>query len=224
MAHPQQLGFFSALAHFYPDKFSNTRAIEVGSLDINGGIRQLFSNCNYTGFDMQLGPGVDVCTPGQLIELPTGSVETLVSGECFEHNPYWVETFANMLRMSSSTALVAFTCATTGRHEHGTARANHSLLSASECWNYYRNLDTDDFRDCFPLERWFAAYQFFCCPQTFDLYFYGLRGGDTPEEVVSRFVNVLPRMEKMLQDTSDTVRIGYWTSGSGWQTRVDWRL
>ena len=29
---------------------------------------------------------------GQLVGLPTGHFDTLVSAECFEHNPFWVET------------------------------------------------------------------------------------------------------------------------------------
>ena len=38
-----------------------TRVIELGSLNVNGGLRHLFPpECDYIGVDLQPGPGVDV--------------------------------------------------------------------------------------------------------------------------------------------------------------------
>jgi len=117
------------------------------------------------------------------VGLPTGHFDTLVSAECFEHNPFWVETFANMLRMTRPGGLVAFSCASTGRPEHGTARTSPNLspLTHAQGWDYYRNLDADDFMNTFHLQGWFDYFHFLYCPRMFDLYFYGFRKGGTQE-------------------------------------------
>lgn len=70
------------------------------------------------------GPGVDIVCPGHEADSPTGHFDTMVSAECFEHNPFWVETFSNMLRMTLPGGLVAVSVATTGRGEHGTPRTS----------------------------------------------------------------------------------------------------
>ena len=97
MAHIQQFQFFKAVANRYPNFFLGGRAAEIGSLDINGSIRDFFKCNEYIGFDVSAGAGVDEIQQGQLISSPTGHFDVAISAECFEHNPFWVETFANML-------------------------------------------------------------------------------------------------------------------------------
>jgi hypothetical protein len=226
MSHPQQMAFFQALANAYPEHFHRARVIEVGSLDLNGSVRTVFSDCQYTGYDLAPGPGVDVAEQGQLIGAPTASAQTLVSAECFEHNPFWVETFSNMLRLSAPGGFIAISCATTGRQEHGTARTNpaDSPLTGAAGWGYYRNLDADDFVSTFNLPGWFGAYHFLFCPQTFDLYFYGLRKNADGHVDEARFLANADALELALQNASQTVRIGRWTAGSGWIPRLKWAL
>ena len=60
MAHPQQAEFFATVREHYPNSFKSARVLEVGSLDINGSVRELFEKCDYTGVDLQMGPGVDL--------------------------------------------------------------------------------------------------------------------------------------------------------------------
>ena len=60
MAHPEQAEFFSRVRTSYPAAFDRVNVLEVGSLDINGSVRELFKNCRYVGVDLQLGPGVDL--------------------------------------------------------------------------------------------------------------------------------------------------------------------
>ena len=124
MAHPQQAEYFDAVRALYPQHFERARVLEVGSLDINGSVRDLFRDCDYTGVDLQPGPGVDLACPGHLLAFPSGHFDTTISAECFEHNPFWRETLANMLRMTRPGGLVLVSCATTGRKEHGTSRTN----------------------------------------------------------------------------------------------------
>ena len=179
MAHPQQAEFFSAVREHYPAHFARARVLEVGSLDINGSARDLFDDCDYTGVDLQPGPGVDLACPGHLLALPTGHFDTVISAECFEHNPFWRETLANMLRMARPGALVLVSCATTGRKEHGTTRTNPdaSPFTVQEKWDYYQNLSARDLARGVNLPGWLADWHSWVNYISCDLYFVGLRHG-----------------------------------------------
>jgi SAM-dependent methyltransferase len=144
--------------------FSNKKVLEVGSLNINGTMRDFFNDCDYTGIDVGEGKDVDFVCSGHEYNSPDETYDVCTSGECFEHNPYWAETFANMVRMTKSGGLVFFTCATTGRPEHGTSRTSPSKspLTIGKGWDYYRNLDEDDFRNSFneSFDDIFEVYEF----------------------------------------------------------------
>ena len=182
MAHPEQAEFFTGVRSHYGSSFSDARVLEVGSLDINGSVRELFSGCDYTGVDLQLGPGVDLARQGQLVDFPTGHFDTTISAECLEHNPFWRETVANMLRMTRPGGLVLISCATTGRLEHGTTRTNPdaSPFTSAEKWEYYKNLGVGDLEASLNLAGWLADWASWVNFITRDLYFVGIRhGGDT---------------------------------------------
>lgn len=179
MAHPEQAEFFSSVRAHYPASFDGARVLEVGSLDINGSVRELFSNCCYTGADLQLGPGVDLACQGQLLEFPSGHFDTTISAECLEHNPFWRETVANMLRMTRPGGLLLISCATTGRFEHGTARTNPdaSPFTSAEKWEYYQNLTLADIEASLNLAGWLSDWRGWVNFVSRDLYFVGLRRG-----------------------------------------------
>ena len=179
MAHPQQAEYFSTVRAHYPAHFARARVLEVGSLDINGSVRDLFEACEYTGVDLQPGPGVDLACPGHLLALPTGHFDTVISAECFEHNPFWRETLANMLRMTRPGGLLLVSCATTGRKEHGTTRTNPdaSPFTVQEKWDYYRNLSGSDLERGVNLAGWLVDWRHWTNYISCDLYFIGLRHG-----------------------------------------------
>ena len=221
MAHIQQSQFFACIAKNYPEFFTGGRVSEIGSLNINGSIREFFLTDEYIGFDVSEGTGVDEVQQGQLISSPSGYYDVSVSAECFEHNPFWVETFANMLRITRPGGLVIFSCATTGRHEHGTTRTtpDDSPLTTKLGWNYYKNIDATDFLDTFYMTGWFDAFHFLMCPQTFDLYFYGIRTQETNLFDQERFINAVGAIEQEIYILNNSVRIGVWTSEIGWIPR-----
>lgn len=173
MAHPEQREFFRKVQQQYPDFFTAVSVIEIGSLNINGTVRDFFAPAKYVGVDVAPGPGVDVVAEGQDVADPDGSYDIAVSAECFEHNPYWVETFANMHRLASKA--VMFTCATDGRAEHGTTRTTPGDSPLTLDWDYYKNLNEADFRAAFELDKMFTAYEFSTNPHSHDLYFYGIK-------------------------------------------------
>ena len=181
MAHPEQFQFMDVLKKHFPHYFHNQKVAEIGSLDINGSIRNCFETAHYDGFDVSEGPGVDFAIQGQLVGQATGYYDVTISSECFEHNPFWVETFANMLRLTRPGGMVIMSCATTGRAEHGTdwADIRSSPLTQKIGWNYYKNLTADDFLQKFNLAGWFSGFQFLSNPHASDLYFYGIRSGET---------------------------------------------
>jgi hypothetical protein len=88
MSHPQQQAFVRQVKAAFPKFFEGQRVLEIGSLDINGTIREHFSGCTYTGLDVGEGPGVDVVCQGQNYDAPEGSYDTVISCEVMEHNPY----------------------------------------------------------------------------------------------------------------------------------------
>jgi SAM-dependent methyltransferase len=145
MTHRQQLEFIAELAELFPDKFRKRRVLEIGSQNVNGTIRHFFEDCDYTGIDVAPGPDVDIVCEGQNYDAPDGSFDVVIACEVMEHNPYWAETTANMIRLCKPNGMVVVTCATLGRAEHGTTRSVPAASPLTLNWYYYRNLTHKDF-------------------------------------------------------------------------------
>ena len=177
MSHQAQLDFVAGLKQRLPEYFRKGRVLEVGSLDINGSVRQFFEDCDYTGVDLGEGKGVDLVARGEELDYFDGNFTVCLSCECFEHNPFWKETFLNMICLCKSGGLVVFTCATTGRPEHGTERSTpqDSPLTIAKGWSYYLNLTEEDFQSIFNFDALFTDWQFSVNEQACDLYFYGVK-------------------------------------------------
>lgn len=174
MSHKEQKEFFTYAKSLFPEYFNNVSVIEMGSLNINGTVRDFYTPTRYVGVDLAEGDGVDLVCPAQDVGFQDGEFDVAVSAECFEHNPYWAETFANMYRLASK--FVIFTCASDGREEHGTTR-NHpdtSPFTVSFGWDYYRNLNEQDFRSLFDIDTLFDRHDFIYNPNSHDLYFWGI--------------------------------------------------
>ncbi len=177
MAHPHQLEFIGILAKHMPRFFRKAKVLEIGSLDINGSIRGFFNQCEYIGIDVAEGKCVDVVCQGQEYDASNDSFDHVVSCETLEHNPYWKETFTNMIRLCRPGGLVSMSCATSGRGEHGTARttSQDSPLTVKMGWDYYRNLAKRDFTRAMDLQARFSYYRFWENWIAYDLYFAGIK-------------------------------------------------
>ena len=173
MAHQAQRDFILRVQKEHPDAFTDVSVLDIGSLNINGTLRDFFPGCEYLGVDVGEGRGVDLVMDGADLDFPDGTFDITVSAECFEHNPRWAETLDNMHRMSNRYVL--FTCASTGRAEHGTTRSTPGASPFTLDWNYYRNLTAEDFEQKFDLEDMFAEHSFEYNPQSCDLYFFGIK-------------------------------------------------
>ena len=177
MAHADQVEFMGLVKEHFPTFFEGVSVLEVGSLDINGSVRSFFPGTNYTGVDVAAGPGVDEVCQGQLVGHPSGAFDVVISCECMEHNPFWVETVSNIFRMAKPGGLVIVSCATTGRAEHGTTRTSgsDSPLSIGIGWEYYRNVSISEFKRSFNLDYWFEDYLLLPNWHHCDLYFVGAK-------------------------------------------------
>ncbi|WP_344302266.1 hypothetical protein [Nocardioides bigeumensis] len=166
----------------------DAKVLEIGSYDVNGSVRRTFAAASeHVGVDLVEGPGVDRIGFGHEVVDATGTYDITLSTECFEHDPHWRETFANMVRLTRPGGLVTFTCASRGRPEHGTQRTQPSMSPGTQFVgsDYYQNLTERDFSG-FPLDDWFTASRFWYVPTSFDLYFAGVRAGGPDGAVAAR--------------------------------------
>lgn len=177
MSHPQQIQFVSSVRASFPKYFTAGKVLEIGSLNINGSVRQFFDNCDYIGIDVGAGRDVDIVCEGHKYEADAETFDTVISCECFEHNPHWAETFHNMINLCKTGGLVIMTCATTGRPEHGTTRTSpaDSPLTVGKGWEYYKNLTEEDFNNIINASEVFTSHNYSVNPQSHDLYFWGIK-------------------------------------------------
>ena len=181
MAHPKQLQFVKTVASLLTSDYQSKKVLEIGSYDVTGSICQFFPHAHYTGVDLIDGPSVDLICEGDKIPHEDNTYDITISCECFEHNPAWAETFKNMHRMTKDGGLVIFTCATTGRHEHGTTRSSPKSSPGTQAlkWDYYENLTEEDFHRKLSFPELFREHFFLINRSSCDLYFLGAKGQST---------------------------------------------
>lgn len=181
MAHPQQIEFCKSVKQQLPTFFAQRLVLDIGSLDINGNNQYLFDDCQYIGVDLAAGRNVDLISAGHQLGLPDASVDVIISTECFEHDQFYALTLKNIVRMLKPGGLFVFSCATTGRPEHGTRRTSPAdapfTQQLGDWGDYYKNLTEADIRDVFDLDTVFQQCQFSIGEQTHDLYFWGIKSG-----------------------------------------------
>lgn len=180
MAHPEQQQFCLSVKKKFPEKFNNHPVVlDVGSLDINGNNRYLFDGSyTYIGIDVGEGSNVDIVSKGHEFH-PGFQFDIVISTECFEHDQHWKDTILNCIELTKPEGLFMFSCATTGRQEHGTSRTTpqdspftHKLFN-----NYYNNLTEEDIRAIPGFLHSFKEFKFNTNNNTKDLYFYGIKQG-----------------------------------------------
>lgn len=166
--HQQARDFVLAVRRKHPAFFQDTNVLEVGSLDINGSIRNYFKGGNYFGLDLGPGPGVDKVVPPDGPWTILSDWDVVCSSEMFEHNRHWRATWDRMIDYCRPGGLVFFTCATTGRGEHGTTRT--SPQDAPFTNDFYENRVASDFD-----VSAFSEHHFETEAGHRDLYFWGIK-------------------------------------------------
>lgn len=118
------------LASRYLDSSKPIAVADLGSYDVNGSYRPIFScpTWRYTGVDLSPGPNVD-CVLKSPYRLPfrTGSVDVFVSGQAFEHIEFFWLTWLEMVRALKPGGLI-FLVAPSRGPEH---------RYPVDCWRFY---------------------------------------------------------------------------------------
>jgi SAM-dependent methyltransferase len=87
------------------------RVLEVGSLDVNGSVRDdimAFGPAEYVGIDIRPGPGVDVvCDAGDLVEtFGENAFDVVISTELLEHARDWRRIISNIKRVTKPNGVM----------------------------------------------------------------------------------------------------------------------
>ena len=183
MAHTNQILFCESIKKKYPEFFDKIKVLDIGSLDINGSNRYLFENCDYLGIDVAEGNNVDLVCIGHEFECPDNHYDTIISTEVFEHDMFYEKTITNVMRMLKPGGLFIFTCASTGRQEHGTTKSDNNrdaplLKNKGEWSNYYKNLVEEDIKNIKGFVNMFPNGEFIYNSESHDLYFSGIKQTD----------------------------------------------
>jgi SAM-dependent methyltransferase len=202
--HPEARNFTVFVRHILADFFINKRVLDVGSGDINGNNRFLFENCVYDGNDVIQTNNVTIVSKTKNLPFQDSTFDTIISTECFEHDPEYKESFVKIYKMLKPDGLFCFTCASTGRREHGTRRTTPgdsygTIGGLEDMCDYYKNLTEIDLNESLQLNELFTVWDTYYCPTTCDLYFVGIKKG------VCNF-NALPKYENNVENTSSRIR------------------
>jgi hypothetical protein len=175
--HPEAREAVRKIRDKYPEAFQYKTVLEIGSLDINGSVRHLFKSCAFMGLNITPGPGVNFVGSlseftDQLAVSETHSYDTVFSTEVLEHSKDWRTDIEDMWINCKPGGLVFFTCATTGRAEHGTH--GNSPSSSPGTNDHYQNITQQMLEEVINFEKYFKEWEFSINHESYDLYFYGI--------------------------------------------------
>jgi len=178
----------------FSDFFHGKTVLDIGAGDIHGNNRSLFTDCEYHGNDVVCAPNVTMVCRTKNLAFPDAYFHTIISTECFEHDPEYQESIRNACRMLEPGGLFAFTCASTHRPEHGTRRTSPSdsfgtMADMADMQDYYKNLTIEDVQECVDLDEVFMAWRSYYHPYFCDLYFWGIKKtrGSEPVDILLPF-------------------------------------
>lgn len=179
MAHKEQQDFCNTVKALHPLHFDNVKAIDIGSLDVNGTNKHLFINSEYIGLDIAEGKNVDVVSIAHEYKTKK-KFDCVISTEALEHDIHWKKTLKKMVQLCKKGGLVTFTCGTTGREEHGTksehAFASPLTVARNDEWSdYYKNLTEEEVNEVLKAKEIFSDFDFITNGSSHDLYFWGVK-------------------------------------------------
>lgn len=192
--HLEAKNFTVFCKKLFPEYFKNKKVLDVGSGDINGNNRFLFENCEYDGNDVIQAKNVTIVSKTKDLFFTSDTFDTIISTECFEHDPEYKESFKKIYTMLKPDGLFCFTCASTGRPEHGTRRTSPfdsygTLGKLEDMSDYYKNLTELDLNEVLPLNTLFSVWDTYYNSLTKDLYFVGIKKGDLYFDTLEKYVD-----------------------------------
>jgi SAM-dependent methyltransferase len=192
--HKQAKMFTLFVKKILHDFFIKKRVLDVGSGDINGNNNFLFENCEYNGNDVISAPNVTIISKTKDLPFENNTFDTIISTECFEHDPEYNQSFIKIYNMLKPDGLFCFTCASTGRPEHGTRRTSPNdsygtIGKLKDMSDYYKNLTEIDLNEVLKLNELFTVWDTYYNYESKDLYFLGIKKGDSNFDSLEKYIN-----------------------------------
>tara|TARA_R110002074_G_scaffold257541_1_gene430048 strand:- start:142 stop:753 length:612 start_codon:yes stop_codon:yes gene_type:complete len=192
--HDQARDFTLFVKQIAPSYFINKKVLDVGSGDINGNNRFLFEDCDYSGNDVILADNVTIVSKTSALQIGNNTFDTIISTECFEHDPEYKLSFLKIYDMLKPGGMFCFTCASTGRAEHGTRRTTPgdsygTVGYIDDMIDYYKNLTINDIQEVLNLDESFVSWNSYYNSHSKDLYFVGVKkGGEATVEKLDKYI------------------------------------
>ena len=175
MSHKVQQKWCAGLKVAIPRFFKGRRVLEMGSLNVNGSMRPLFKNCDYTGVDVIAGPDVDIVGTFHEVDFGKELFDVVCSVNSLEHDMYLDKTLPRMYELLKPGGLM-FISASFKFAEHGTTHrtpwASGTAKLKGKWADYYRNIAPDDIMRHFKYGM-FTWYMLGVCHQ--DVQFVGVK-------------------------------------------------
>lgn len=140
--------------------------LDIGSYDVNGSYRDLFSTirCSYQGIDLSEGPGVDIILKSPYrFPIRSNFADLVISGQTFEHIEYFWMTWMEMIRVLKPEGMIFLIAPSRGpehRYPHDCWRfypdgykalaklGKCELLEVSADWEVHPDSDSSQWGDC----------------------------------------------------------------------------
>jgi SAM-dependent methyltransferase len=192
--HIQARDFTLFVKQILGNYFINKRVLDVGSGDINGNNRFLFEDCDYDGNDVIQANNVTIVSKTKDLPFIDNTFDTIISTECFEHDPEYKLSFIKIYNMLKPDGLFCFTCASTGRDEHGTKRTSPNdsygtIGNLVDMSDYYKNLTEIDLNEVLNLNNLFSVWDTYYNTITKDLYFVGIKNGYYNINILEKYID-----------------------------------
>jgi SAM-dependent methyltransferase len=192
--HPEARDFTLFVKQIMTTYFIGKKVLDVGSGDINGNNRFLFQSCDYDGNDVIEAKNVTIVSKTKDLPFMDNTFDTIISTECFEHDPEYKASFLKIYDMLKPDGLFCFSCASTHRPEHGTRRTSPAdsygtIGNLSDMSDYYKNLSEIDLNEVLPLNTLFSVWDTYYNYYTKDLYFVGIKKGKLSYNALPKYNN-----------------------------------
>ncbi|KPK74958.1 MAG: hypothetical protein AMJ79_12800, partial [Phycisphaerae bacterium SM23_30] len=99
MSHKVQQLWCAGLKLAMPQYFKQVQVLEMGSLNVNGTLRDLFIDCEYTGVDVIPGKDVDIVGTFHEIDFGDKVFDVVCSVNSLEHDIHFDKTLPRMYQL-----------------------------------------------------------------------------------------------------------------------------
>jgi SAM-dependent methyltransferase len=193
--HKEAIHFIKFISLLFSEYFENKMILDVGGGDINGNNKMFFKNCQYISNDVCESPNVNCVCRTKDLPFDNNHFDTIISTECFEHDPEYKDSFKKIYDLLKPSGFFVFTCASTGRPEHGTRNSKPhqsygTINDIEDMRDYYKNLTVDDLNEALPLNESFILWKSYYNTFSHDLYFFGIKKGSKDEENKLKYKDV----------------------------------